>query len=443
MPSHLPPPFEALTGDLGPSVHVRPPGPSSRTFGLRLAHRLAPMGPQRSLGRNTLPIVLAQAKGDNVLDVDGNRYVDFAAGFGSLLLGHGHPSILRTIELQAPRMLQALGDMYSADAKVTLLERLAALYPGDAQVILGQSGADAISAALKTAVLHTQKSGVLAFKGAYHGLSYGPLSVCGLRESYRQPFLAQLNPHVEFFEYPESEAEAAEVYEVMRKRLQANDIGAVVVEPVLGRGGCVVPPPGFMPEVCRLAREAGALVVADEIWTGLGRAGKWLFSVDAAVCPDLVCLGKGLGGGLPISACLGPRAIMKTWSRAAEVVHTSTFAGSPLACATAIALLGELERGKLVERSAVLGEELRAALRSRLGNRVRITGVGLMLGIELGEKPGAGGQVAQALLERGYLVTTGGPGRESLVLTPALTFHTELFAGFVDALWDVIGGVSL
>ncbi len=442
MLSDGPPPFGALSGDESPAVRVRPPGPSSRTWALRLRHRAAPMGSPRSNKSEQLPIVLSLAKGDNVVDVDGNRYVDFAQGFGSLLLGHGHPSILRTLELQAPRMLQALGDMLSADAKVALLERLAALYPGDAQVILGQSGADAVTAALKTAKLYTKKPGVVAFEGAYHGLSYGPLAICGLRESYREPFLEQLNPAVEFLPYPTSEAEACVVYERLRKRLQANDIGALVVEPILGRGGCLLPPQGFVGQLLTLAHERGALLISDEIWTGLGRAGKWLFSVEPGVTPDLICLGKGLGGGLPISACLGARDVMQSWAREAEVVHTTTFAGAPLACATAITLLNELERGQLIERSRTLGESFRARLSARLGERARVTGSGLMIGIDLGSVRGVGGRIAQALLERGYLVTSGGTHRETLVLTPALTLSEALVDGFIDALSEVVGGAS-
>ena len=142
-------------------------------------------------------IVLSQGKGCNVIDVDSNRYVDLAGGFGSLLLGHSHESIVRAMELQVPRLMQGLGDVYPSDAKIGLLARLAELHPAKhAQSILGQSGSDAVSAALKTAALATGRPGVVAFSGAYHGLGYGPLSALGLRASYREPFAAQLNPHV-------------------------------------------------------------------------------------------------------------------------------------------------------------------------------------------------------------------------------------------------------
>ena len=378
------------------------------------------MGPAKSAGG----IVYATAAGANVVDVDGNRYVDLAAGFGAELLGHRHPTVLRALALQAERLLHALGDVHPSDAKIALTERLAALHPEpDAQVLLGQSGSDAVSAALKTALLATGKPGVLAFAGAYHGLGYGPLAACGLRPSYRAPFAAQLNPAVIFAPYPDTRERAALAIGEAARALAAGEVGAVLIEPVLGRGGVVVPPAGFLAELGRLTSDAGALFVADEIWTGLGRSGALLASVAAGARPDLICLGKGLGGGLPLSAVLGRRSVMAAWRRADEVVETSTFAGAPLACTTALATLDVLGREKLVARSAELGarwlEELRAGLASARGVAVR--GAGLMLGIDFDAHPGAALAVVRSLLERGFIASTGGGQREVVVLTPPLT----------------------
>ena len=293
-------------------------------------------------------VVFATGKGSNVIDVDGNRYVDLAAGFGALLLGHGHPNVLRVLELASARLLQALGDVHPSDAKIALSERLVALYPEPgARVILGQSGADAVTAALKTAVLATEKPGVVAFRGAYHGLSYAPLSVSALRDGYRAPFSEQLNPHVTFLDFPSDEPSGERTLDEARAALSNGSVGAVVIEPVLGRGGCIVPPSGFLAMLATLARESGALFIADEIWTGLGRSGSMLRSTAEGVLPDVVCLGKGLGGGLPISACIGSGSVMSAWRREPEVVHTSTFAGAPLAAATAIATLDVLSRERL------------------------------------------------------------------------------------------------
>jgi 4-aminobutyrate aminotransferase/(S)-3-amino-2-methylpropionate transaminase len=193
-----------------------------------------------------------------------------------------------------------------------------------------------------------------------------------------------------------------------------------------------------MGRLARIARERGALLVADEIWTGLGRSGK-MFASDAHA--DVICLGKGLGGGLPVSACVGRRDVMAAWSRAQEVVHTSTFAGAPAACSTAIATLGVIERDGLVERSATVGAAWLEALKRRLAGArsVReVRGAGLMIGIEL-DGPGAATALMFALLRKGYITSTGGGEREVLVLTPPLTIAEPLLEEFTDVLGHALG----
>jgi 4-aminobutyrate aminotransferase/(S)-3-amino-2-methylpropionate transaminase len=397
---------------------------------------MGPKAPRRHQG-----IVYSTAKGSNVIDVDGNRYVDLAAGFGALLLGHAHPTVRRVLELQSDRVMQALGDVYPSEAKIALCERLAKIHPDkDGMVILGQSGADAISAALKTALLATGRPGVVAFEGSYHGLSYGPLAASGLRESYRAPFSAQLNPHVRFVPYPQGDGDLA--LEALRLALAQGDVGALLCEPILGRGGAVVPPPDFLAEAARMTARAGALFIADEIWTGLGRSGHWLRSEHEGVRPDIFCLGKGLGGGLPVSACVGRRDLMQVWSREAEVVHTSTFAGAPLACTTALATLDSIGRDNLVARASEVGDPWRAdlaSMTSRQGSVREVRGAGLMIGIDLGDRAGRASELARLLLDRGYITSTGGGAREVLILTPPLNIAESLLDGFVAQLKDALG----
>ncbi len=419
---------EAALGQEPPLISARPPGEHSRSFLLRHAHATAPMGPKRAPGDRPSGIVYASALGSNVVDVDGNRYVDLAAGFGAELLGHRHPAILRALTLESGRLLHALGDLYPSDAKVGLVERLARLHPEPARVIVTQSGSDAVSAALKTAALFTGRPGVLAFGAAYHGLGYGPLAALGLRASYRSPFADQLNPHVVNAPYPDSNESAEATLATAREALEQGAIGAVLIEPILGRGGVIVPPAGFLRELHALAREQGAVLIADEVWTGLGRSGSLLRAVEAGVMPELVCLGKGLGGGLPISAVLGKNDVMRAWERDEEVVHTSTFAGMPLACATALATLDTLAREGLVQRSAKVGAAFRAELAAALAGvpGVSVRGEGLMLGVDLGAGPHAAVRVVRRLLERGFIATTGGGKREVLVLTPPLNISEAL-----------------
>lgn len=424
-------------GDELPHLVTRAPGEHSRTFLLRHRHATAPMGPPRKSGG----IVYATAAGANVVDVDGNRYVDLAAGFGAQILGHGHPAVRRALALQAERLWHALGDVHPSDAKIALCERLAVLHPEPgAQVILGQSGSDAVSAALKTCALFTGKPGVIAFQGAYHGLGYGPLAACGLRASYRAPFLAQLNASVHFCEFPATLEAAGRVLDDVRRAFGNGDVGAVLVEPILGRGGVIVPPAGFLRDLAELAREHGAPLVADEIWTGLGRAGAWLRSTTEGVTPDLICLGKGLGGGLPLSAVVGRRDVMAAWQRDEEVVDTSTYAGAPLACATGLATLDTLGREKLPERAERLGTAWRAELAAALGagHGVTVRGAGFMLGVDFGARPGAAVMAVRALLERGFLASTGGGQREVLVLTPPLTIAEPLLAAATEAVAEAV-----
>jgi len=431
-----------------PDVRVAPPGPRSREVAARLAQLESPAvvarrdARERESGSEQAPIVYAEAHGANVVDVDGNRYVDLSAGFGALLLGHCPPDVQRAVAAQGEKLGLALGDVYGSDVKLALCERLARLYPGEgARVMLGTSGADAVTAALKTVMLATGRAGVVAFEGSYHGLSHGPLAACGLRASFREPFAGQLNPHVSFAPYPGDEASLATSVAAVERALGSGDVGCVLVEPVLGRGGCVVPPASFLPALRRACDAAGALLVCDEIWTGLGRSGAWLASVEAGVVPDVVCLGKGLGGGLPVSACIGSDRAMRGWAEhGGTTIHTATHFGAPLGCAAAIATLRELEAQKLVDRSREAGERWLSLLRERTAGRgvAAVRGRGLMVGVALEGGAGRALSVMRRLLGRGWVVLTGGVAGDVLTLTPPLDVDEALLAAFAEALRDAL-----
>ena len=441
----------ARLGSAPPRTVSAPPGPTSRALARRLIAAESPAFEARrgrranDSGADQSPIVYARGHGANVVDVDGNRYVDLTAGFGALLLGHTPSVVTRAVQAQERDLSLALGDVYPSKPKVDLMVALAALFPEHgARVMLGLSGADAVTAALKTAVLATGRPGVLAFDGAYHGLSYAPLAACGLHPSFREPFAAQLGPHVTFAPYPSGSASLDRTLVAVRRALRRGNIGAVLVEPLLGRGGCVVPPPGFLRALREACDESGALLVVDEIWTGLGRTGAWLASVQdlgEGIVPDVVCLGKGLGGGLPISGCVGRGAVMAAWdSRGGAAIHTATHFGAPPACAAALATLKELRRGRLVARARSVGARWVSALASaseRLGV-VEVRGRGLMVGVELEGGAARALDVARRLLSLGYIVLTGGVDGNVLTLTPPLTIDESLLARFDEALARVL-----
>jgi 4-aminobutyrate aminotransferase/(S)-3-amino-2-methylpropionate transaminase len=415
-----------------PAIVAPPPGPRSRELAKRLAAVESPAFEARrdaraqQSGEDFAPIVYAAASGSNVVDVDGNRYVDLTAGFGALILGHRPPP--------GSDLVLALGDVYASEVKVRACEAIASLFPEKrARVMLGLSGADAVTCALKTSLLATQKPRVIAFEGSYHGLSHGPLAALGFAPSFREPFAMHLGVPVTFAPYPSEPSELDASLSAVRAALKGGDVGAILVEPMLGRGGCVVPPASFLPALRSLASEAGALLVFDEIWTGMGRTGAMLASEHSGVVPDVLCLGKGLGGGVPISACVGRASLMEHWgAHGGTLIHTATHFGAPPACAAALATIDAIRAQDLPARAGEMGDAFLGEL-SEKGIRAR--GRGLMVGIVERDASSALA-LARRLLAKGYIVLTGGAAGNVLTLSPPLTIHPALLSAFASALVD-------
>ncbi|HEX2251655.1 MAG TPA: aminotransferase class III-fold pyridoxal phosphate-dependent enzyme [Thermoanaerobaculia bacterium] len=404
------------SGDLPPRILTPPPGPRARALSRRLAAAEAP-------GVNTLAgdapnLLWQEARGANVLDVDGNRYLDLTSGFGVAAIGHRHPRVVAAVRRQAGRLLHGLGDVHAHPLRVALGERLTALAPvgepGEpAQVYFATSGAEAVEIAVKTAILATGRPAVAAFAPAYHGLTFGALSLT-TRAEFRDPFAAHLHARVHRLAHggPASELAAA---------LAGGDVACVVVEPVVGREGVVFPPAGWLAEVAAACRRAGTLLVADEVFTGFGRTGH-LFAVEAeGVRPDLLVCGKALGGGLPIAAVLAPARRLAAWRCPGEALHTSTFLANPLSCAAALAVLDVLAADRLVERA----RRLEPRVRRQLGDWPRrfpavaaVRGRGLLWGIEMTGREAAS-RLVVAARARGVLLLAGGPqGRVAQVVPP-------------------------
>lgn len=438
-------------GEWLPQIRTEVPGPASSALAEKLAQVECPALTARRARRAEKagaphdPITWKGARGANVVDADGNVYVDLTGGFGVAALGHGEPAVSEAVREQAQRLMHALGDVCPSTAKVELLERLAQLAPWPARVILGLSGADAVEAALKTAVLHTGRPGVVAFTGGYHGLSHGPLAACGYGEGFRAPFASQLNPHVVFAPYPNADTSCDAALAAAEVALDQLDelAGAILVEPIQGRGGVHVPPSGFLRGLGELAHARDALLIVDEIYTGLGRCGQlWLHLQDDADA-DLLCTGKALGGGMPISACLGKQEVMAAWGDPdGEALHTSTFLGNPLGCAGALAFLQMMDHEMLPAlcetRGAKLRSELEATVRSHGGH---VRGQGLLLGYAPAN-PEHALPLVRLLLERGYLLLPAGAPPEVLCLTPPASITTAQVRGFITALNESLEALS-
>jgi 4-aminobutyrate aminotransferase/(S)-3-amino-2-methylpropionate transaminase len=418
---------------LPPALRTAIPGPRSRALATRLAsvesRNVTALAPDP-------PIFWERAAGSNVWDVDDNRFVDLGAGFGVANAGHAHPRVVAALAEQSERLLHAMGDLHPAAVKVQLLERLAELFPGGGPVkaVLGSSGSDAVECALATAQLATGRAGVVAFEGAYHGLSYGALDATWRRD-FREPFAARL-PNATVF------ARFGDADDVLRAARGARlPIGAVLVEPIQGRGGERIPPEGFLAALRALCDREGWLLVADEVYTGFGRTGRWFACEHEGVVPDLLCVAKGLASGMPISACVGRAALMDAWPVSnGEALRTQTFLGHPPGCAAALASIAVLEEEKLVERSAELGAVALARLRERLAGRdgiADVRGRGLLLAIEC-DGPARSLAACAEALRRGVIAVPSGDDGRVVSITPPLSIEREVLCGALDLLVEAI-----
>ena len=408
------------------------------------------------------PIVWKRAKGVHVWDTSGKKYLDLTAAFGVAAAGHANPNVVRAGQRQMGTLLHAMGDVHPHEMKALLarelskitFERWAKAHRQDAvggqqrgKVIFSNSGFEAVESALKTAILATGKRGIIAFEGAYHGLGYGALNATH-REHFRGLFRSQLREFGHFASFPKSNLDLPLVQKKLRQIFRRGGIGAVLVEPIQARGGINIPPPGFLPLLRKFCDEHRVLLILDEIYTGFGRTGAWFACEHSGVIPDLICLGKAITGGFPLSACVGRADIMDAaWPASdGEAIHTSTFLGHPVGCAMALAQIAEIRRLKLAERSKTLGAFLLAqlaALPTPSSIRVSVRGLGLMAGVELNLP---GGQPAttttlraiKKLLHRGFIFLPEGEHANVISFTPPLTITKTQLSSAVGALSKVL-----
>jgi len=335
-----------------------------------------------------------------------------------------------------------MGDVHPTELRVRLFERLAAILPADLEkTFLATTGSEAIEAALKTAILATGKTRFAAYRGAYHGLSFGALTVGGI-ERFRRPFANVLRGAPLLIDYPREGATSADDAAANARALLAReaDVAALVIEPVQGRAGCVVPPPGYLAALRAICDELRIVMIVDEIFTGFGRTGDWFAFEGERVVPDIVCIGKAMGSGVPISAAVGRACVMDAWPPSTgEALHTSTYLGNPLGCAAALATIDELERHGLVTRAAKLGVELGArlaGLRAHAGV-VDVRGRGLLWGVALSDGAAANGVVTRALA-RGVILLQSGASGETISISPPLVIGQAQLMRAMDILEDVI-----
>jgi 4-aminobutyrate aminotransferase len=386
---------EASTGDgrAGkdyPRIVTPPPGPKARAI-IELDHQYTSTSYIKEY-----PLVVSHGRGPMVEDVDGNRFLDFMGGVAVSATGYGHPEVVAAVQEAAGRFFHICGTDFYYESMARLCARLAELAPGPSKkrVFLTNSGAEAVEGAIKLVRNSTRRPDLIAFRGAFHGRTYGAMSLTSSKMKQRGTF-APLMPGVHHVPFPdpyrlETGGQDAGQYvldrirhDLFERHVSPEDVGAVFIEPMLGEGGYVVPPKGFLEGLRELCDEHGILLVFDEIQTGVGRTGRMWAADHYGVEPDVLLTAKGLGSGLPIGAIVAKESHMK-WTRGS---HGSTFGGNPVACAAALATLELVER-ELAENARVVGAEMLERLRALQAKHAvlgDVRGVGLFIGLELVE----------------------------------------------------------
>ena len=398
--------------DEAPRIVTELPGPKARELIERDGRVTSP-----SLAR-AYPLVPARGSGCVIEDVDGNRFLDFNAGIAVASTGHGHPAVVEAIRRQAGELLHYSGTDFYLPIYAEVCERLDRIAPiaGDTRAFLTNSGTEAVEAALKLARHATGRQYVIAFFGSFHGRSYGSVSLTASKARYRAGFGPML-PGVLHAPY----GDASYIEDVLFRRLVTpGEVAAIVVEPVLGEGGYVVPPDGWLEHLRALCTEHGILLVVDEIQSGMGRTGRMWAVEHWGVEPDVVLAGKGIASGLPLGATIA-RAELMRWEIGA---HGSTYGGNPVACAAALATIDLIER-ELAENAAKAGGHMLDGLRAIAERRPlirEVRGLGLMIGIGF-----ADGETADAVelasFRRGLLTLRAGDA--AVRMSPPLVVTTE------------------
>ena len=361
-----------------PNIKIKPPGPKAKAIVEKDQRYTAP-----AYGR-VYPLVVKEGRGMVIEDVDGNLFLDFMAGIAVASTGHSHPKVVKAIEEQARKFLHICGSDFYYEPMAELTEKLSRIAPGRSpkKVFLTNSGTETIEAAFKLARFATKRNHVIAFLGAFHGRTMGALSLTASRSSHRAHF-SPLIPDIHHAPY----GQANYLEQVLfRYEVTPEEVAAIFVEPILGEGGYIVPPPEFLPRLKELCQRHGILLVVDEIQSGFGRTGKMFACEHWGVEPDILCAAKGIASGMPLGAMIA-REEISTWTRS---THGSTFGGNPVACAAALVTIDLIEDG-LIKNAGEVGNYLKESLTKLRGRHPRMSdvrGLGLMIGVEFAQNDG-------------------------------------------------------
>jgi 4-aminobutyrate aminotransferase len=374
-----------------PKIKVTPPGPKAKKIVERDAAVISP-----SFGR-AYPLVIERGEGNIIFDVDGNEFIDMNAGLAVCSVGHSHPKVVKAIKDQVDKFIHYSYTDFFYDDYVNLGEALHGLVPGEhrKKFFYGNSGAEAIEAAIKVSRWHSQRQGLLAYIGSFHGRTMGAVSLTASKPYQRRRF-SPLVPGVEHIFYPycyrcpfHLECPSCGYYCVdyideflFHKYVPAEEVAMLLAEPIQGEGGYVVPPDGYFKKLKRLLDENGILFAADEVQSGIGRTGKWFAMEHWGVVPDIVCMAKGIAAGMPLGV-MASRADIQDWTPGS---HASTFGGNPVSCAAALAVIEVIKSERLLENAEREGAYIKKRLEEMMERHPMmgdVRGKGLMVGVEL------------------------------------------------------------
>lgn len=375
----------------GPRIVTQPPGPRGRALLKRDKKVVSPSYPR------DYPFVMAQGRGAEVWDVDRNRYIDWAAGIAVCATGHSHPKVVDAIQKQAEKFIHISSDYYH-ESMVRLGERINEIAPiaEDTSVFFANSGTEAVEAAIKLARYATKRTRFIGFLGAFHGRSMGSLSFTASKYVQQERFFPTM-PGVMHVPFPDPYRPVIDMHRegdygdtivdyiervIFANVLPADEVAAILVEPIQGEGGYIVPPTNFFPRLRELCTRHGIILIADEIQSGVGRTGKWWAIEHWGVEPDIVCIAKGIASGVPLGLMAARNSLMRKWNAGA---HGNTYGGNPLACTAALATL-DLVGKEYMSNAAEMGEYIQDALAEMQMRHPAIgdvRGRGLMIGVEL------------------------------------------------------------
>ena len=426
------------------------PGPKAKALIERDLKVVSPSYPRG------YPFVMDHGSGTEVWDVDGNRFLDFAAGIAVASTGHSHPDVVRAIQEQAAKFIHISSDFYH-EKWVELSEKLAEISPfeEDTRVFLTNSGTESVEGAIKLARYHTDRSNFIGFLGGFHGRTIGAVTFTASKPNYKRRFFPLMNgvTHVPFPDpyHPILHLEPGQDYgeriieyienQIFEKIIPPDEIAGILVEPIQGEGGYIVPPAGFFPALRKLCDQHGILLIADEVQAGMGRTGKWWSIENFNVEPDIITSAKGIASGMPLGALITKKSVM-SWPKGS---HGNTYGGNPIACAASLATIHAIENGYM-ENAKVTGSYALSKLKdiqSKHPSIGEVRGIGFMIGIEFvkdksSKKPDASIRDKVVDLAYEYGLLTLGCGKSVIRVSPPLCTTREQIDEGLDILNHVI-----